>query len=143
MPIPYPPVVEQAMLITYASLNERQRRLFAAAEAIKLGHGGIAYVARLFDCHRETTAFLQTMKAQARGVAAPSQLRPGPIQIDRFTLDVALDKDAARVEYAVLTQAEGGATIAARLPLAIAADLRPDVERVIQSMSITRKIEAK
>jgi hypothetical protein len=54
MPIPYPPVVEQAMLITYASLNERQRRLFAAAEAIKLGHGGIAYVARLFDCHRKT-----------------------------------------------------------------------------------------
>jgi hypothetical protein len=54
MPIPYPPVVEQAMLITYTSLNERQRRLFAAAEATKLGHGGIAYIARLFDCHRKT-----------------------------------------------------------------------------------------
>lgn len=92
---------------------------------------------------RETTAFLQTVKAQVRVVANPSQLRPGPIQIDRFTLDVTLDKDAARVEYAVLTQAEGGATIAARLPLATATDLRPDIERVIRSMSITRKIEAK
>jgi hypothetical protein len=54
MPIPYPHAVEQAMLITYAALNERQRRLFAAAEAVKLGHGGIAYLARLFDCHRKT-----------------------------------------------------------------------------------------
>ena len=54
MPIPYPPVVERAMLVTYGSLNERQRRLFAATEAIKLGHGGIAYIARLFDCHRKT-----------------------------------------------------------------------------------------
>ena len=50
----YPADVEQAMLFTYASLNERQRRLYAANEALKLGHGGIAYVARLFDCHRKT-----------------------------------------------------------------------------------------
>ena len=54
MPIPYPLVVEQAMPITYVYLNECKPRLFAAAEAIKLGHGGIAYVARLFDCHRKT-----------------------------------------------------------------------------------------
>lgn len=50
----YPAAVEQAMLVTYASLNERQRRLYAATEALKLGHGGIAYIARLFDCHRKT-----------------------------------------------------------------------------------------
>lgn len=54
MPIPYPPAVERAMLVTYASLNERQRRLYVANEAFKLGHGGITYVARLFDCHRKT-----------------------------------------------------------------------------------------
>ena len=51
---PYPPGVEQAMLVTYASLNERQRRLYAANEALKLGHGGVGFVARLFDCHRKT-----------------------------------------------------------------------------------------
>lgn len=50
----YHPDVEQAMLVTYASLNERQRRLYAATEALKLGHGGIGFVARLFDCHRKT-----------------------------------------------------------------------------------------
>ncbi len=42
------------MRFTYASLNERQRRLYAATEALKLGHGGIAYIAQLFDCHRKT-----------------------------------------------------------------------------------------
>ena len=51
---PYSAAVEQAMLVTYTSLNERQRRLYAANEALKLGHGGIAYVASLFDCHRKT-----------------------------------------------------------------------------------------
>jgi hypothetical protein len=46
--------VEQAMRLTFSSLNERQRRLFVATEALKLGHGGIAYVAQLFGCHRKT-----------------------------------------------------------------------------------------
>jgi hypothetical protein len=51
---PYPAAVEHAMQFTFASLNERQRRLYAAVEAIKLGHGGISYIAQLFDCHRKT-----------------------------------------------------------------------------------------
>jgi hypothetical protein len=50
----YPHCVEEAMRYTYSTLNERQRRLYAASEAIKLGHGGIAYVAQLLDCHRRT-----------------------------------------------------------------------------------------
>jgi len=28
--------------------------LFAASEALKLGHGGIAYIAQLLDCRRST-----------------------------------------------------------------------------------------
>jgi hypothetical protein len=51
---PYPAPVEKAMQFTFSSLNERQRRLYAAAEALKLGHGGIGYIACLFDCHRKT-----------------------------------------------------------------------------------------
>jgi hypothetical protein len=50
----YPAAVEHAMQLTYSSLNERQRRLYAAAEALKLGHGGIGYIAQLFGCHRKT-----------------------------------------------------------------------------------------
>lgn len=50
----YPLHVEEAMRYTFSTLNERQRRLYAATEALKLGHGGIAYVAQLLDCHRRT-----------------------------------------------------------------------------------------
>lgn len=50
----YPTRVEDAMRYTFASLNEHQRRLFAATEALKLGHGGIAYVAEVLGCHRRT-----------------------------------------------------------------------------------------
>jgi len=41
-----------AMRFTYSALDERQRRLFAATDAIKLGPGGIAYVSHLLGCHR-------------------------------------------------------------------------------------------
>jgi hypothetical protein len=50
----YSAAVEAAMQHTYAALNEQQRRLYAANEALKLGHGGITYIARLFGCHRKT-----------------------------------------------------------------------------------------
>ena len=46
--------VEQAMQFTFAALNERQRRIYAATEALKLGHGGIVYLAELLGCHRRT-----------------------------------------------------------------------------------------
>lgn len=65
---PYPAPVEQAMQLTFASLNERQRRLFAATEALKLGHGGIGYVAQLFDCHRKT---IQRGLAELRKPTSP------------------------------------------------------------------------
>ena len=39
------------MRYTFSTLNERQRRLFAASEALKLGRGGISYMAPLLECH--------------------------------------------------------------------------------------------
>jgi len=51
---PYSPEVEAFMRQTYASLSEKDRRFYAAIEAIKLGRGGITYVAKLFGCSRNT-----------------------------------------------------------------------------------------
>ena len=42
--------VEVQMVNFYRSLSEKDRRRYAAVEASKLGHGGVAYVARLFGC---------------------------------------------------------------------------------------------
>jgi hypothetical protein len=38
----------------FDTLDERDRRLYAAVEAQKLGHGGIAYIAKLLNCDRKT-----------------------------------------------------------------------------------------
>jgi hypothetical protein len=77
----YPRPVEEAMRFTFSTLNERQRRLFAASEALKLGHGGIASIAQLLDCHRRTIerglndlrhpdSLLPPPRARKKGVAA-------------------------------------------------------------------------
>ncbi|HEX4609969.1 MAG TPA: hypothetical protein VH092_17380 [Urbifossiella sp.] len=90
---------------------------------------------------RETRAFLEKEKARVAVAAPPQRIRAEPITVDRFALDVAFGADAARMEYAVLKQTDGGATVAARFPAAAAADLRADLERIVRSMSITRRIE--
>ena len=77
----YPRPVEDAMRLTFSTLNERQRRLFAASESVKLGHGGIVYIAQLLGCHRRTVErglnelrhpdlLLPPHRARKKGVAA-------------------------------------------------------------------------
>jgi hypothetical protein len=51
---PYPPATEQAMRHLFDSLAERERRLYAAAEALKLGRGGLLYLSALFPCDPKT-----------------------------------------------------------------------------------------
>lgn len=46
--------VETQMVHFFQSLSEKDRRRYAAVEAAKLGHGGTAYIARLFDCKVDT-----------------------------------------------------------------------------------------
>ena len=50
----YSAKVEQQMSRLYRSLDERDRRRYAAVEAEKLGHGGLEYVSRLFGCDPKT-----------------------------------------------------------------------------------------
>ena len=51
---PYSAEIELFMQQLYASLSERDRRRYAAVEAIKLGQGGPVYLARLFGCSATT-----------------------------------------------------------------------------------------
>ena len=50
----YSAAVERHMVNLYRSLSEKDRRRYAAVEAEKLGHGGVAYVADLFGCDPDT-----------------------------------------------------------------------------------------
>ncbi len=42
------------MQALYSRLSERNRRLYAGVEALKLPYGGVSYIARLFNCSRDT-----------------------------------------------------------------------------------------
>jgi Rhodopirellula transposase DDE domain len=52
----YPAIIEAQMQRYYQSLSEKDRRRYAAIEAVKLGYGGQSYIRRLFGCHHETLA---------------------------------------------------------------------------------------
>ena len=51
---PYPWEVERQMKGLYESLNERDRRRYAAIESTKLGYGGQTYIVQLFGCDYKT-----------------------------------------------------------------------------------------
>ena len=50
----YSSTVESQMVRFYHSLNERDRRRYAAVEASKLGHGGIELISQLLGCDPKT-----------------------------------------------------------------------------------------
>lgn len=51
---PYPSSIEQQMVSFYRLLSEKDRRLYAATESLKLGYGGITYIASVLNCDRKT-----------------------------------------------------------------------------------------
>ena len=50
----YSSEIEAQMVGFFESLGERDGRRYAAIEASKLGHGGIAYISQLLDCDPKT-----------------------------------------------------------------------------------------
>ena len=50
----YEPRVEDRMRALERTLSEKDRRRFAALEAVRLGHGGIEYVAEVLGCSTRT-----------------------------------------------------------------------------------------
>ena len=51
---PYPAKVQRLMQKFYKSLNERDKRRYAAVEAAKLGHGGLTHISQLLNCDPKT-----------------------------------------------------------------------------------------
>lgn len=50
----YPHKVQKLMRRLYESLNERDRRRYAAVESVKLGHGGVSYISQVLNCDPKT-----------------------------------------------------------------------------------------
>ena len=52
----YQSTIEGKMKLFYDNLSEKDRRHYAAIEALKLSHGGYIYISNLFKCSRQTLA---------------------------------------------------------------------------------------
>src|SRR2546423_10737298 len=50
----YNPEIERLLCQYYQSLSEKDRRRFAALEAVTLGHGGTRYIAQVLGCDPQT-----------------------------------------------------------------------------------------
>lgn len=50
----YSPEIEKQMHEMYDRLSEKNKRLYAGVEALKLPYGGVSYIAELFGCTRNT-----------------------------------------------------------------------------------------
>ncbi|MGB0386142.1 MAG: hypothetical protein ACPGWR_15145 [Ardenticatenaceae bacterium] len=50
----YSSTIESRMRLFYQTLNEKDRRRYAAIEALKIGHGGITYISKVLGCDRKT-----------------------------------------------------------------------------------------
>jgi hypothetical protein len=50
----YDRLIELNMILLYTLYSEKDRRLYGAAETLKLGYGGISYISRVLGCDRKT-----------------------------------------------------------------------------------------
>ena len=53
---PFDREIEELMIRSYNQFSEKERRNYAAIEALKLGHGGIKYIANLFELSTKTVS---------------------------------------------------------------------------------------
>ncbi len=60
----------------YNTLSEKDRRRYAAIEAIKKGHGGAVYMANLSGCDRKTVARgIRELKAMPHNAGYEKRIR--------------------------------------------------------------------
>ena len=94
---PYPAEIEAQMQRYYQSLSEKDRRRYAAIEAVKLGYGGQIYIRRLLGCHHETLA-LGLAELQDGSVLEQERIRqPGGGRKSAFETIAELDAAFLRV----------------------------------------------
>ncbi|HEX4592015.1 MAG TPA: hypothetical protein VH120_18925 [Gemmataceae bacterium] len=85
----------------------------------------------------ETQAFITKEKGRVLRADAPRRLQGPPEELDQFGLDVEMKGRRERLEYFVVRQPAGGATVAARLlPGNDLAAVERDVERMVRSVRI-------
>jgi hypothetical protein len=87
---------------------------------------------------QESKNFLTQQKATSINADTPRLLQSPPQSLEHFGIDADLARQRLRMEYYVIRQPQGGATLAARLLPADLPTLQRDVRRIAESVRITR-----
>lgn len=94
---PYAAEIEAQMQRYYQSLSEKDRRRYAAIEAVKLGYGGQVYIRRLFGCHHDTLQLGMSELREESTVREKRIRRPGGGRKSAFETIAGLDEAFLRV----------------------------------------------
>jgi hypothetical protein len=93
----YPAQIEAQRQRYYQSLSEKERRRYAAIEAVKLGYGGQVYIRGLLGCHHETLA-LGLSELEDEGKLGQKRIRqPGGGRKSALETITGLDEAFLRV----------------------------------------------
>jgi hypothetical protein len=84
----------------------------------------------------ESRTYLQQQKAKVLRADAVRAVRGSPRGLEHFALEVEVMAQRAVMDYYVIRQPPGGATLAARLLPADLANLQKDVERIARSVEL-------
>lgn len=86
----------------------------------------------------ETQAYIAKEKGRVLRTDGPRRLQGPPDEVDQFALDAEMGGRRERLEYYVVRQPPGGATVAARLlPNGDQAAAQRDVERIVRGVRIS------
>jgi hypothetical protein len=88
----------------------------------------------------ESRGWLGRQKAQLLRVDSPRRLQNSPQALENFALEAVVARRRVLLDYYVIRQDLGGATLAARLLPQDLAHLRREVERIARSVRITRAL---
>lgn len=84
----------------------------------------------------ESREYLEKQKVRILNVDPPQQIQPAPQELDHFVLHVEIEGKRVVMDYYVLRQAQGGATLVARLLPAGLAQLQKEVAEMAKSATI-------
>jgi hypothetical protein len=90
----------------------------------------------------ESRDYMVQQKAKILRVEPPRRLQAAPREVEQFAFDAEVGKQRVLLDYYVVRQSKGGATLAARLLPSDLTGLRQEVERIARSITITKEIVA-
>jgi hypothetical protein len=87
----------------------------------------------------ECEKFIAEQKGKIIGAQKPRQIQAGTMAIENFALEVDMAGQRVILDYYIMRQAEGGATLSARLLAADARALMPEMEKLAKTVVISKK----